>query len=206
MTPEETYRCATQVYRDFEGFLLNPNVYRSGSVVSYGTRVKIYHPLIVTFDHVSRLEEQRQYSYQMCDYSIIQMHYSFDRETLVEAELAYYGATPIADDLCPWIRIDYAPSEATGVTHPPCHMHTMLGEEVRIPLGGVPGPSMFIDFIMRLFDRKRYEQAHLQGGGLEKSRRDKLVHAPRLLDCGSDDLTKLLMLAIPPHHRDTTTT
>lgn len=144
---------------------------------------------------LQNLFENKQYSFVLSDFSILQLYYKFkeDNETLLFARLAFYrllGGTidespdlqdqedelgeeigPLKSDeegLIEWIRFDFDPSESRTLVHPECHAHVSGLTSARVPVVGVPSPRQFIEFIISVFYPDKYLKERAESDGTPK--------------------------------------
>ncbi len=167
MTPDETLRELNACFTDWPGFLANKNATLRGRIVAWPN----YVPSIeknVTWETVSLLASNRQYSFQLIDGSIIQMLYDFSapQAELKSAMLAYYEnrieeepdeetegeVVPLDDDSNSsspkWLRMDFSKREDGSSIHAHCHLHLSGFPDTRISCAGVPGPRQFLESLL----------------------------------------------------------
>lgn len=175
---------------DWKGILLNPNFIRKDWIISWQNYGGFTVGDNVTTKTVLELGQNRHYSFQLHDGSLIQLYYEFQQggNMLETASLAFYkfnhaqeqsseDAEELEDEeirmagvlehelLVPWIRIDCCPQHRRGVIHSAIHMHSNIGPSVRIPVNGVPTPKQFIEATIAWFYPDKYASKHLNANG-----------------------------------------
>lgn len=69
--------------------------------------------------------------------------------------------TDASTDPATWMRIDYAPQEATDVIHQECHMHLSGLPQTRFVVNGLPNPKQFLELVMASFYPSLYKAHRL---------------------------------------------
>ena len=153
-------------------------------------------PINSTILDVIGLIENQQYSFQVSiDESIIQLYYKFaDEDTIISANLAYYGTIPwgliqlidegdakgnspeqeqnqaapeIMNAYINWIRIDFdSACEKPSIIHHLAHMHMVGIPRGRIPFDSLPSPFQFIDFVIANYYPDHYREVRMNENGL----------------------------------------
>lgn len=159
MDPHRIMTNLRQLITDWDGFLLNPNYRRCNNEVNWISDDEIMFPPNLTIDHLLRYIKQHNYSYMIHDGSLLQFRYVFrnDKTSLEYACLSFMKFIDVAEDNLsnkvpvPWMRVDYCPELAKGITHTACHLHLSISEEVRIPLNMIPTPRQFVLAVIAWF-------------------------------------------------------
>lgn len=154
-------------YCDWDQILINPRYMRQGNIITwedYQPRT-FSNPLYLS-DLIDIIDEG-QYSFQINeDGSIIRLYYSFDaRGTLATANLTYISAKEDPENIVGWLRLDYDPINAKGVSHPACHMHWSQFPTCRFIVNGVPSPRQFIELVICSFYSAQYQKIHIDDQG-----------------------------------------
>jgi hypothetical protein len=220
MTPDETLRELNTCFHDWQGFLANKNATLRGKVLAWPN----YVPHIeknVTWETVTLLASNRQYSFQLLDGSIVQMLYDFSaaRTELKSAMLAYYQnrieeeadedtegeVLPLDDDLSSlppkWIRMDFGAREDGNSIHADCHLHLSGFPDTRISCAGVPGPRQFLESLLAWLYPDHYRNTVLSKGDDDLKVRFVAVNRVCLHAARHEQFNSLLHLTLPPSVR-----
>jgi hypothetical protein len=166
----------TSAYLDWNDVLANPRYIRKGLIITWLDYSSVASFFPESYRDLVQLYEDRQYSLQFTDGSLLQFYYEYAPSgiELLQARLAFYKIdqqgwefeegvqdshadetiAPVGDTRRPekppiaWVRIDYSPKSAKGVLHNPCHLHVSGFPSARIAVAGVPTPKQFLEFVM----------------------------------------------------------
>jgi hypothetical protein len=187
------------VQTDWKRVLWNPRNQRFGNVISWTHGGSFIFSDPFTYKELLLAVESHEYSFQLFDGSIIQIHYAFEDDcaTLSSARLAYYGSPQsqtsgdYPDDtgmevhpdpdfvITNWVRLDYQPGVQGGVLHSPCHIHIGGIPRSRLMVRRVPTPKQFIEFIMALCYPAQYARQRLdENGDYKNSNKIRSVNKP----------------------------
>lgn len=167
MKISDTLSSLVASYCDWSSILINPRYVRQGNTITWENyRPKSFDGPLFPNNVISLIDEG-QYSFQIiADGSIIQIYYSYDsKDNLIGANLAYLSMNDNSDLPVGWVRIDYDPLSARGLSHPKCHIHWSLFPNSRIAVNGIPSPRQFIEFILCSFYPEIYEERHFNETG-----------------------------------------
>jgi len=220
MTPDETLRELNTCFTDWQGFLANKNATLRGKIVAWPS----YIPSIernITWETISLLASNRQYSFQLLDGSIVQMLYDFSAPgtQLKSAMLAYYESRveeetdeetegevlPLDDDLNTlspkWLRVDFSEREDGNCIHAHCHLHLSGFPDTRISCAGVPGPRQFLESLLAWLYPDHYRSVVL--GKEDDELKLRFVDVNRVCHhvTPRDQFNSLLHLTLPPSVR-----
>jgi len=220
MTPDETFREVNKCFTDWPGFLANKNATLRGKVVAWPNYVPSIEKT-VTWETVSLLASNRQYSFQLLDGSIIQMLYDFSgpQSELKSAMLAYYEnrvedeidedtegeVIPLDDALNSsppkWLRMDFTGGEDGSRIHADCHLHLSGFPDTRISCAGVPGPRQFLESLFAWLYPGHYRNTVLCQP--EEDLKIRFVEVNRVCIHAEkrEQFNSLLHLALPPSIR-----
>lgn len=190
------------LYFDWQHMLANPNFIRKDNQVTWNNNKRIFLDEPITYDDVALLCDEKQYSFQLIDGSLIQLYYSFDGrgKTVSSASLSYFAyknetsnqldvdyeidekwkeEESLSDNLfASWVRLDYNPSEKRTVVHNDSHLHISSFPNSRLAVKGIPTPKQFVEFIIALCYPEVYKKHRLGLDGNYLDRR-KMVQINR---------------------------
>jgi hypothetical protein len=187
--------------------LVNLRAIRRDDEISWAERRHIDFSDSLTLDDLARMQDQRQYSFQVADDgSLFQLYYSYERGSVVLklASLVFLKA-PGDDEIgelerwwrVPWLRIDYDPKASRGPLHAMCHLHVSAYRDARIPVSVVPGPFQFVEMVLAWFYPGRYAERRLDASGGWLSRDEVAAAVTERMLCGSfeqQDLASHLLI------------
>ena len=172
-------------YLEWEAYLLNPRMRRTGQSISWLGDNRERPTERPTSLEIAQLAAQGQYSFQAArDFALFRLWYDFEADgtTLRSASLGYYaieledayeldeiGAEVLGlvgdDRICRWLRIDYDPLSARGVLHSACHLHLGGIHGSRVVVDAVPSPAQFLEFVIAICYPDDYKTHRLNAAG-----------------------------------------
>lgn len=219
MTPDETRQELNTCFTDWSGLLANPNMTLRGNIVAWPNHLPSIEKN-VTWETISRIASNRQYSFQLLDGSIVQLLYDFSGhgKSLKRAMLAYYQNQPEDDfyedmdgeivpiqDEAPatpkWLRLDFDKREDGTSIHAHCHLHISGFPDTRISCAGVPGPRQFVESLLAWLYPEHYRETIMSKEENELKLRSIDVNRVCLHVTPPEHFNSLLHIALPPSVR-----
>lgn len=160
MTPSKIMSELQGCVFNSKGFFINFKTIRKDATITWETSSKLTIPHeFKNKDFELLLLNDYNFSFQFFEGSVFQFYYSFEKEILSRARMAFYLNPESINDYhiegnVTWLRIDYNTSCSE---YDPCHLHiSHLLPDVRIGINAVPSPKEFLLFVVHLFFPQNY--------------------------------------------------